>query len=143
MNLGIELGRDVSAANYLREHLDELCVEEDAAAVLAALKAGIALERCQMGRATRQWRIVVRAAEALGRSARESGLPMQRLATHIDRVRDSLDQVLFDGRLPADIATLASRTAAKMAALALKRAILAYWDHPSPEKPVCNFPLHA
>ena len=143
VNLGMELGRDVSAASYLREHLGELTAGGDSEGVLAALETGIALERCQLGRATRSWRRVVAVAERLGRETRRAGLPMQRVASRIDRVRDAMDQVLFDGRLPPDIATLAARTAAKMSGLLLKRAILAYWDAASPEQPACDFQMPA
>ncbi len=141
VNLGIQLGRDESAANYLQQNLSEFPIEGHEEALLAALEAGVALERFELGRARRSWRRVVLAAEEAGRTARREGKPMRRLAASMDRLREALDLVLFDGRLPSDVAARASRMAAKMSATALRAALLAYSEAASPEQPICEFQL--
>lgn len=143
MDLGIQLGRDESAASYLREHVAELPLGEHADAVLAALETGMALERSQFGLARRQWRRVLAAAEQLGRQARSDGIPLQRVVVTVDRVREALDLVLFDGRLPTDIAAQASRMASKMSAHVVRVALLEYWADPSSREPVCGFQVQA
>ena len=127
VHLGIELEREVSPAVYLWDHRSELPAIENADAVLSAIEAGIALEQFQFGRARQAWRVVVKAAEDAGRSARRNGLTPRRLMASIDRVRDALELVLFDGRLPPDLASLAARTAAKMCTRAIEHALFAYW----------------
>jgi len=82
-------------------------------------------------RARGSWRIVVRAARDAGRAARQAGLTPRRLVSDIDRLRDSVETVLFDGLLPPDLAARAARAAAKMCARAVEHALDAYWSDTS------------
>lgn len=127
MNLGIELEWEVSPATYLWEKRREFPTFAGSDVVAAAIDAGIALEHWQLERARRSWRVVVDAASEAGRSARREGLTPRRLISDIDRVRDAVEIVLFDGRLPLDLAARAARAAAKMCARAIERALAAYW----------------
>lgn len=128
MNLGIELEREVSPATYLWKNRAEFPDFGDSDAVPAAIDVGIALEHWQLERARGSWRIVVRAAREAGRSARRTGVTPRRLMSEIDRVRDSVETVLFDGRLPPDLAARAARAAAKMCARAVEHALSSYWS---------------
>jgi hypothetical protein len=62
-----------------------------------------------------------------GHHAREQGRDARRLIADVDGVRDRVDLILFDGRLPPDLAARAARLAGKMAAHWLDRALSAYW----------------
>lgn len=127
MNLGIELERQASPANYLwncRLELPALVSEE---AVLAAVQTGIALENWQVGRARTFWRQVVSAAREAGAGASRAGLTPRRLLAEIERVWEAVETVLFDGRLPPDLAARAARCAAKMCTRAVEHALRAYW----------------
>ena len=128
MNLGIELEREVSPATYLWKNRAEFPDIGDSDAVRAAIEVGIALEHWELERARASWRIVVGAAREAGRSAREAGLSSRGLISDIDRVRDSVEIVLFDGRLPPDLAVRAARAAAKMCARAVEHALASYWS---------------
>lgn len=132
MKLGFELDREVSPATYLWEHRLEFLSIVDSKSVLAAIRAGMALENWQMGSARRSWRVVREAARRAGRNARRSGRKPRRIVADIDRIRDAAELVLFDGRLPPDLAAHASRCASKMCARALEHALQAYWaDQPT------------
>ena len=133
MNLGIELEREVSPAEYLWKNRAEFPDFGDCEAVSAAIDVGKALEHWQLERARGSWRVVVRAARQAGRSARQAGLTSRRLASDIDRVRDSVENVLFDGRLPPDLAARAARAAAKMCARAIEHALASYWSDAPPD----------
>lgn len=124
----MELEREVSPATYIWKHRSEFPAIECGEALLAALEAGIALEGWQFGRARRAWRVVVEAAERAGREARRNGLTSRRLIAGVDRLRDAVELVLFDGRLPPDLAGQAARTAAKMCTRAVEHALHAYWE---------------
>ncbi len=124
----MQLGREVSAATYLWDRRSELSLNGHGDAVLAAIKAGMALEGWELERARRQWRWVIDAAEQAGRAARRAGHGPRRLASEMGRVRESVELVLFDGRLPPDLAACSARTAAKMYGRVLERALAAYWD---------------
>ncbi|KPK80450.1 MAG: hypothetical protein AMS25_08825 [Gemmatimonas sp. SM23_52] len=128
MNLGIELDREASPANYLWKRRSELAEIGDNNAVLAAIQAGRALERWSFGDARRCWRAVVTAAQEAGQAARRDGVTPRRLVAEIDRVREAVETVLFDGQLPPDLAAWATRCAAKMCACALEHALRAYWS---------------
>ncbi len=128
MNLAFELERDVSPATYLWDHRLELPELVGSRAVQAAIETGIALEDFQLGRARRSWSLVVLAAQEAGRQARKDGLTPRRMMADIDRVRDAVETVLFDGRLPCDLAARAARSAAKMCARAMEHALRAYWN---------------
>ncbi len=131
MNLGIELEREVSPAEYLWKNRAEFPDFGESGVVPAAIDVGIALEHWQLERARGSWRIVVGAARDAGRSARQAGLTPRRLVCDIDRVRDSVETVLFDGRLPTDLAARAARAAAKMCARAVEHALDSYWSDAS------------
>jgi len=128
VNLGIELDREVSPANYLWKHRSEFVDIGDSSAVLSAIQAGLALERWSFGDARRCWRAVVTAAQQAGYAARRDGVTPRRLVTQIDRVREAVETVLFDGQLPPDLAAWAARCAAKMCARAVEHALRAYWQ---------------
>ncbi len=127
MDLGIELEREVSPATYLWENRAEFPDFGEPYVVPAAIDVGIALEHWQLERARGSWQIVVKAARDAGRAARRAGLTPRRLVAEIDRVRDSVENVLFDGRLPPDLAARAARAAAKMCARAVEYALASYW----------------
>jgi hypothetical protein len=128
VNLGIELDREVSPANYLWKRRSEFPGIGDSDAVLAAIQAGLALERWGFGDARRRWRAVVSAAQEAGQAARLDGVTPRRLIAEIDRVREAVETVLFDGQLPPDLAACAARCAAKMCARAIEHALRAYWQ---------------
>lgn len=121
------MDREVSPATYLWEHRLEFLSIVDDKSVLAAIRAGMALENWQMVSARRSWRVVMDAARRAGRSARRSGQRPRRIVADIDRVRDAAELVLFDGRLPSDLAAQAARCASKMCARAMEHALRAYW----------------
>jgi hypothetical protein len=127
VDLGLELERELSPARYLREHREEFsgCAHE--AIVAAGIEAALALEECNPGRARRQWRLVLQAARAVGSAARHDGLTPRRLASQVDRLRQAMETVLFDGFLPPDLAAWATRCVAKMCTRAVERALCAYW----------------
>lgn len=127
MELGLQMERELSPARYLRRHLKELPACGDHRAVSAAIEAAVALEDCDPGRARRSWRTVVRAARAAGLAARRAGTTPRRLSVEVDRLREAMETVLFDGRLPADLAAWASRWTAKMCTRAVEHALCAYW----------------
>ncbi len=131
MNLGIELERDVSPAKYLWDSRLEFPSFADSPAVEAAIEAGIALEEWQMGRARRCWKIVIESAEQAGRAARREGFSTRRLVADIDRVLDAVEIVVFDGRLPPDVAGRTGRMAAKMSARAVEHMLRSYWEEGS------------
>ena len=128
MEFGIELAREDSPASYLLECRAELPAVGVERAVLAAIETGIALEDWRLGEARRRWGSVVEAARSEGTAARRRGWSPRRIALRIDRLREAVDTILFDGRLPADLAALASRRAAKMCALAMVHALRSYWQ---------------
>jgi hypothetical protein len=127
VNLGIELEREVSPATYLWECRFEFPAFSQSHAVNSAIETGLALEQLQFGRARHCWRQVIDAAEEAGRQARREGLTPRRLMADIDRVREAVETVLFDGRLPPDLAAWATRCVAKMCARAVGHALRAYW----------------
>ena len=135
MDLGIELQREISPATYILKHRSEFPAIENARALLAAFEAGVALEQWQFGRARRAWRLVVNAAEDAGRRASRDGITPRRLVAKVDRLRDAIELVLFDGRLPQDLAARAARTAAKMCTRVVEHALLAYWQEECSEVP--------
>jgi hypothetical protein len=135
VNLGIELEREVSPAEYLWKSRAEFPDFGNSGAVSAAIDVGMALEHWQLQRARGSWRIVVAAARRAGRSARRAGRTSRRLASDIDRIRDSVETVLFDGRLPPDLAARSSRAAAKMCARVVEHALAAYWADAVQETP--------
>jgi hypothetical protein len=124
----MQLVRGVSPAYYLWEHLQEFPALSNRDVVAAAIEAGFALENWQLGRARRCWKMVVVAAREAGHSAGEQRITLRRLVTDIDRVRDAVELVLFDGRLPPDLAARAARSAAKMCNRAVEHAMEAYWE---------------
>lgn len=128
VNLGIELEREVSPATYLWEHRREFRDVGNCEAALSAIQAGMALEGWRLGEARRAWRVVVEAAREEGRRARREGHVPRRLATDVDRVREVVELVLFDGRLPSDLAALAARCASKMCARSVEHALAGYWQ---------------
>jgi hypothetical protein len=131
VNLGIELERDISPAKYLWDSRVEFPGFAEGAAVEAAIEAGVALEAWQMARARRCWRVVIESAEQAGRMARREGLSTRRLVADIDRVLDAVEVVVFDGRLPPDMAARTARMAAKMSARAVEHMLRSYWEEGS------------
>ncbi len=131
MNLGIELERDVSPATYLWESRLEFPSFGDGAVVQAAIEVGIALEQWQLGRARRCWHIVVESARTAGRAARREGLSTRRRVADVDRILDAVELVVFDGRLPPDIASRTARLAAKMSARVVEHMLRSYWEEGS------------
>jgi hypothetical protein len=127
VNIGIEIERDSSPATYLWKSRQEF-PSFAGVSVVAAIEAGIALEHWQLERARRSWRKVLRAAERAGRDARRKGVPTRGLVSQAGRVLEAVETVLFDGRLPSDLAARAARTAAKMCARVIERALHAYWE---------------
>lgn len=127
MDLGLQLERDLSPARYLRQHRAEFSICAPEAIVAAAIETAVALEDCNTGRARRQWRLVLEAARAAGSAARRDGLTPRRLASQVDRLRQAMETVLFDGFLPPDLAAWAARSAAKMCTRAVERALSGYW----------------
>ena len=128
MNLGIELEREVSPAIYLWDRKSEFPAFAEGEAVQAAIDTGVALEQLEFGRARRSWRRVVKAAQEAGRAARSQGLTPRRLIADIDRIRQAMEDVLFDGRLPPDLAAAGARCMAKMCARVLDHALRTYWQ---------------
>ena len=128
MDLGLELERELSPARYLREHSAEFPACADDRAVPAAIEAAVALEECDRHRARRHWRVVVASARSAGLRARASGVTPRRLVSDVDRLRTAIETVLFDGRLPPDLAAWAARSAAKMCTRAVEHALCAYWS---------------
>ncbi len=128
VNLGIELEREVSPAIYLWDRRSELPCFAGDDVVEAALETALALEQMQFGRARRCWRTVVKAAQEAGRGARCEGLPARRVVADIGRVREAVETVLFDGRLPPDLAAWAARCAAKMCGRVMDHALRSYWQ---------------
>jgi hypothetical protein len=121
VNLGIELEREVSPAIYLWDRKSEFPAFAESHAVEAAIETGVALEQLDFGQARFKWRSVVRAA-------RSQGLTPRRLIADIDRVRQAMEDVLFDGRLPPDLAAAGARCMAKMCARVLDHALRTYWQ---------------
>jgi hypothetical protein len=128
VNLGIELEREVSPAIYLWDRKSEFPAFAESHAVEAAIETGVALEQLDFGQARFKWRSVVRAAREAGRAARSQGLTPRRLIADIDRVRQAMEDVLFDGRLPPDLAAAGARCMAKMCARVLDHALRTYWQ---------------
>lgn len=128
MNLGIELEREVSPAIYLWDRKSEFPAFAESQAVEAAIETGVALEQLELGQARRHWRNVVRAAREVGRATRSQGLTPRRLIAEIDRIRQAMEDVLFDGRLPPDLAATGARCMAKMCARVLDHALRTYWQ---------------
>ncbi|NIR46577.1 MAG: hypothetical protein GWN99_19205 [Gemmatimonadetes bacterium] len=128
MNLGMELERDVSPATYLWDRRIEFPAFADGSAVEAAIQTGLALENWQLAEARRKWRVVIETACEAGRAARNGGVPTRRLISDIDRVLDAVELVLFDGRLPADVAARAARSAARMCARVVEHVLRSYWE---------------
>lgn len=130
MNLALHLTRDLSPAAYLQERRSELLPDSCAGGermLSAALEAARALEEADRGRAHRAWSALMADARSRGRGLREQGRDPRSLIADVDRVRDRVDLVLFDGRLPSDLAARAARLASKMAARWLDCALSAYW----------------
>jgi hypothetical protein len=128
VNLGIELEREVSPAIYLWDRKSEFPALADSDAVQAAIETGVALEQLEFGRARASWRRVVRSAREAGRAARSEGVTPRRLIADIDRIRLAMEDVLFDGRLPPDLAAAGARCMAKMCARVLDHALRTYWQ---------------
>ncbi len=105
------------------------------AAVLAAIETGMALEACNWSRARRAWRRVIGAVRCAARGARGDGVTMRRFLAELGRARDAVETVLFDGRLPPDLAASATRQASKMWARAVEHALSAYWCDWSAARP--------
>ncbi len=124
----IELDREGSPATYLWDRRLEFPGFAESDAVQAAIETGVALEQLQFGRARQCWGVVVNAAKEAGRAARRAEQTPRRLVADIDRVREAMETVLFDGRLPPDLAAWASRCMAKMCARVLEHALRAYWQ---------------
>lgn len=131
MNLGIELERDVSPATYIWESRLEFPGFGDSAVVQAAIETGIALEQWQLGRARRCWQIVIKSAQEAGRAARREGLSTKRLVGEVDRILDAVEMVVFDGRLPPDIAGRTARFASKMSSRVVEHMLRSYWEEGS------------
>lgn len=131
MNLGIELERDMSPAKYLWESRLEFPSFGDGVVVQAAIEVGIALEQWELGRARRCWHIVMESARAAGCNARRNGVPTKRLISDVDRILDAVEMVVFDGRLPPDIAARTARLAAKMSARVVQHMLCSYWEEGS------------
>ena len=127
VDLGLELERELSPARYLRQHREEFAGYTHGAIVAAGIEAAVALEECNTGRARRQWGLVLQAARSVGSAARREGLTPRRLASQVDRLRQAMETVLFDGFLPPDLAAWATRSVAKMCTRAVDRALCAYW----------------
>lgn len=127
MELGLELERELSPARYLRQHRHEFPICADERAVPAAIEAAVALEECDPSRARRHWRLVVAAARSAGLAARAAAVTPRRMAGDVGRLRAAMETVLFDGRLPPDLAATAARVVGKMCARALEHALCAYW----------------
>ncbi len=127
MNLGIELEREVSPAIYLWDRRSEFPAFAASDAVEAAIETGVALEQLEFGEARRRWRSVVRAAREAGRAARAQGLTPRHLIADLDRIRRAMEDVLFDGRLPPDLAAAGARCMAKMCGRVLDHALRTYW----------------
>jgi len=128
VELGLELERELSPARYLRQHSHEFPTCADDRAVPAAIEAAVALEECDRGLARRHWRVVVASARSAGLKARASGVTPRRLVGEVERLRTAMETVLFDGRLPPDLAAWAARSAAKMCTRAVEHALCAYWS---------------
>lgn len=128
MNLGIELEREVSPAIYLWDRKSEFPAFANGQAVESAIETGVALEQLEFGVARRRWRSVVCAAREAGRAARSQGQTPRRLIADIDRIRQAMEDVLFDGRLPPDLAAAGARCMAKMCARVLDHALRTYWQ---------------
>ena len=128
MDLGLELEWEVSPATYLMKHRAEFPSFPDYSAVGAAIDTGLALENGRLGEARRRWSVVVEAAEKAGRTARRRGLSSRRLVAQVDQVREAVETVLFDGRLPPDVAAWAARRAGKMCARCVEHALASYWQ---------------
>lgn len=124
----MDLGWDHSPAAYLRAHRSEFADGDWEEVLQAALETGLALESGHPARARRAWAHVLAAAEHTGRSAFRDGSGTGRLIGAVGRVRDAVDLVLFDGRLPADLASRASRVVSKMSGRWLDQALAAYWE---------------
>ncbi len=137
MELGIELKREISPATYVWEHREELPGVLEPDVVPAAIRAGMALEQWRFLEARRSWREVVAAARRAGSAARREGRTPRRLIAEVDRVRDAVEMVLFDGRLPADVAALAARRVSKMCTRAVEHALTSYWEAARGSGPVC------
>ncbi len=127
VNLGFELERELSPATHLWNHRLEFPESAVNGALLAGIQAGRALEACDWGRARRAWREVIAAARRAGREARCQGMTMRRFLADLDRAREAVETVLFDGRLPPDLAADAARRASKMWARAVEHGLAAYW----------------
>ncbi len=128
MNIGVELEWEVSPAAYLWKHRAEFPAFPNGAALTAAIEVGLALEHCRLGEARRRWCVVVKAIEEAGRSARREGMSPRRVVAQVDRVREAVELVLFDGRLPPDLAAGAARRAGKMCVRAAEHALASYWQ---------------
>lgn len=124
----MEIEREVSPATYLWEHRDEFPGFCNPDVLPAAIETAIALENWQLDRARSCWRIVVAAAREAGRAAGRERVTLRGIVAGIDRVRDAIEVVLFDGRLPPDVAVRAARSTAKMCNRAVEHALAAYWE---------------
>ena len=68
---------------------------------------------------------------AAGCNARRNGVPTKRLISDVDRILDAVEMVVFDGRLPPDIAARTARLAAKMSARVVQHMLCSYWEEGS------------
>lgn len=127
VNLGFELERELSPATHLWNHRLEFPETAVSAAVLAGIQAGRALEACDWGGARRAWREVIAAARRAGREARCRKVTMRRFLAELGQAREAVETVLFDGRLPPDLAADAARRASKMWARVVEHGLAAYW----------------
>lgn len=111
---------------YLWEHQREFPSLPNRKIVLAAIQAGIALENWRFAAARRHWRVVAKAAASAGYEAGLTGGSLRRILLEIDQAREVAETILFDGRLPLDLAARSSRAVAKMCARAVQHAMSGY-----------------
>jgi hypothetical protein len=132
VDLAIDLARDLSPALYLRDRRQEYDGGDSRldcdGALTAALETGLALESAYGEGARRAWARALAAAEDAGRAARRTGVSPWRLLSRVARLRDGVELVLFDGRLPPELAARAARLVAKMSGRWIDRALRAYWE---------------
>ncbi len=127
VNLGFELERELSPATHLWNHRLEFPESGVNSALLGGIQTGRALETCDWGSARRAWREVIAAARRAGREARCKGVTMRRFLAELGQAREAVETVLFDGRLPPDLAAEAARRASKMWARVAEHGLAAYW----------------
>lgn len=133
MHLALDLGREVSPAAYLKDHRSEITAAAGGDpdwddVVRAALETGLALEAGDRTAARRAWARALKLARRQGRRAARDGHGPRALLCAVGHLRDAADLVLFDGRLPSDLAARAARLVAKMSGRWSDRALCSYWE---------------